>query len=97
MVPQVRITGTGNMAQYWTSRGNQKSYNVTGSISAFKLADFCLSTGTVHWHFKFAKLLRKLGPAMALHWAESQYFSGNHVGSRKARVRPSSGSLFGRS
>ena len=73
---QVRIAGTENMAQYWTNLGSHKLANVTGPISAFKLAQCCLSTGMVHWKSKFPMLAPKLGPAMALYWAESWHYSG---------------------
>ena len=73
---QVRIAGTENTAQYWTNIGSHKLANVTGPISAFKSAQCCPSTGTVHWKSKFSMLALKLGPAMALYWAESRHYSG---------------------
>ena len=72
---QVRIAEIENTSQYWTSLGSQKSANVTGPISTFFKSAQYLSTGTVHWHFKFVKLPPKLGLEMALYWAESWYYS----------------------
>ena len=73
---QVRIAGTENTAQYWTNLGSHKLANITGPISAFKSAQRCPNTGTVHWKSKFPMLAPKLGPAMALYWAESRHYSG---------------------
>ena len=73
---QVRIAGTENTAQNWTNLGSHKLANVTGPISAFKSAQCCPSTGTVHSKSKFPMLALKLGPAMALYWAESRHYSG---------------------
>ena len=42
----------------------------------------------------YANVTPKLGPAMALYWAESRYLLRHHVRNRKARVRPISGSLL---
>ena len=72
----MRISGTENTAQYWTNLGSHKLDNVTGPISAFKSARCCPSTGTVHWTSKFPMLAPKLGPTMALYWAESRHYSG---------------------
>ena len=73
---QVRIAGTENTAQYWTNLGSHKLANVTGPISAIKSVQCCPTTGTVHWKSKFPMLAPKLGPAMALYWAESRHYSG---------------------
>ena len=73
---QVQIAGTENTAQYWTNLGSHKLANITGPISAFKSAQCCPSTGTVHWKSKFPMLAPKLGLAMALDWTESRHYFG---------------------
>ena len=72
----MRIAGTENTVQYWTNLGSHRLANITGPISAFKSAQCGPSTGTVCWKSKFSMLAPKLGPAMALYWAESRHYSG---------------------